>query len=141
MATRQIEIPENHINKAKLSHNRDWLTLKVYTLLTIIGRIPFFGQKLAQTNKENLLEWLDSFYTSAHQYAFERLKVIVRNTMTEEEKDFSVENFVNLITDLEKEFAAGGLEELGTEDSADILMFAKNQSKFYLEHWDWSYSK
>lgn len=142
MAVRQVmETPESHMNKAKLSHNKDWLTLKVYTLLSILGRIPFFGQKMAQTNKENLLSWLDEFYTTAHQYAFDRLKVIIRNTMEEGKEDFSVENFVKMITDLEKEYIAGGLEDLGTEDSADILMFAKNQANYYKTHWDWSYNR
>ena len=139
MAIRNIEIPENQLNKTKKQYNHsiEWLNQKVYILLTVIGKIPFFGMELCKTNKELLAQWLDTWYMNMRQYAFTELKKVIHDTMTPEDHDFSLEKIKEIVIGLEKEFGAE-IPELGIEDASSLNMFCRNQKSWYEKNYRWT---
>lgn len=149
MAIRSIEmeIPEKKVVKKQTStYPKEWLDTKLDILLGIIAsKLPVIGitivEKLLNTPqfKEILRERLVEYYQSAHAYAFEGLKRVVRTTMSKDSFDFSFDTFKDIVVDLEKEFCSN-LPELGVEDEQTLTAFVKNQVNYYTKSWNWSYT-
>lgn len=137
---RQIETPE----KTKYSYDLAWIDQKVEVLLSIItARIPVLGLWLTHgimarpEYREYMREVVVRYFTEMHKYVFDNIKSVVRNTMTEDTKDFSRENMKRIVMDLEKEFGAA-LPEMGEEPSVCIDAFVCNQSRWFSQNFKFS---
>ena len=136
---RNIETPESKLQtkKQKYNHSEEWLKLKLFTLLTIIGKIPYFGLELCKTNKELLMTWLDNYYSAMRQHAFSQVKNTIHTTMDKDNYDFSYEKIKQIVIDLETDYAKE-LPELGIEDDTSIAIFTKNQVQWLNNNFRWS---
>ena len=132
--TRQVmETPE----KTKLPYDTAWIDQKVEVLLSIITtRIPILGLWLTHgimsrpEYREYMRQIVVRYFTECHKYVFDNIKSVVRNTMTEETKDFSKETMKKIVNDLECEYGAA-LPELGIEPSVTIDAFVLNQCRWF----------
>lgn len=131
----KVEIPEK--GREKLPYDTAWIDQKVEILLSIITtNIPVLGVWLTNgiMSKPEYREYLRKvvvrYFTEMHKYVFDNIKSVVRNTMTEETKDFSKESMKKIVVDLESEYGAG-LPQLGIEPSTAIDAFVLNQCRWF----------
>ena len=136
---RNVEVPEKKMvdKPKKYNHSEEWLKQKVFILLTIIGKIPYFGLELCKTNKDLIMTWLDNYYSAMRQHAFSQVKNVIHNTMDKDNYDFSYEKVKQIVIDLESDYAKE-LPELGIEDDVSIAIFTKNQVNWLNNNFRWS---
>ena len=127
---RQTEIPE----KKGTQYDPVWVDSKVDLLLGIMAaKIPQLGLYMAShmnKDKEYVRGLVVRYFTDMHAFAFSQIKNVVRNTMTQENHDFSRESIKKIVVDLEKEFGAA-LPELGIESDTTIDAFVLNQCRWF----------
>lgn len=139
---RNIEVPEKKvIAKTDLPYDTAFLDQKVDILMGLFSsRVPILGIWVSQsllTNKDYLRKVCAKYYQEMHAYCFAQIKNVVRNTMTEEEHDFSFDSLKKIVIALESEYGAA-LPELGIEPSTTIDAFVNNQVKWFSSSFKWN---